>query len=427
SNEVSVTPLPLVPAGPTSLTQSADDTTASLGWTAPTSDNTHGEPSTSGYKIYNGNAASPLSNITLPAITITGTSALVTGLINGTPYIFRVTASNTGGEGSAATFAAVTLHPLAPATPVLSAPISGDGLVSLSWAQSSGATGYSVYRDGIALKASPITALTYIDSSAINGTTYRYTVKAFNLGVTSEFSNEVSATPLPPVPSAPTNLQATAGIPGSDSISLSWVASQRATSYKVYRGDVAGFIIGIPFATPSTNSYTDSVATSRSGAYYYKVAATNMGGDSVLLSNEVSAVSSPVSHPTVITSNPSNTSGILAGVSTSFQWRIADLDLEPLSYSINWGDGSARQNSTITVDSITGTYNPLNLTHKWSSAGGYNIVLTIGGAHGDSATSNVSVQVSGIVNPPPPPATISKIVNLINQKMTAAINNLLSK
>src|SRR5690606_30604572 len=96
----------------------------------------------------------------------------------------------------------------APAAPSALAAAGGDDTVILTWSASSSddTIGYLVYRSlepsvlnegEIVSGAAPITALTYTDTSANNGTTYFYVVVAVDLaGNESAASNEVFAVPL---------------------------------------------------------------------------------------------------------------------------------------------------------------------------------------------------------------------------------------
>jgi len=80
---------------PTGLTAAAGDTQVHLSWTAPVSDG--GSPVTS-YNVYR--ATVPGFQSSALVTSTTGTSATVTGLINGVTYYFRVAAVNAAGNES---------------------------------------------------------------------------------------------------------------------------------------------------------------------------------------------------------------------------------------------------------------------------------------------------------------------------------------
>jgi fibronectin type 3 domain-containing protein len=85
------------------------------------------------------------------------------------------------------------------------------------------------------------------------------------------------------IPSAPTNLAATAG---NAQVSLTWAVSTGATSYNIYRGTTAGGEATTAVATVTSTAYTDTGLTNGT-KYYYEVAAVNSSGVSAM-SNEVS-------------------------------------------------------------------------------------------------------------------------------------------
>lgn len=95
-------------------------------------------------------------------------------------------------------FGAVPTVPPAPAS--LSA-AAGNTQVSLSWASSSGATSYSVYRgtsaggESTTAIATGVGTTSYTNTGLTNGTTYYYKVKAVNTAGASGYSPEASATP----------------------------------------------------------------------------------------------------------------------------------------------------------------------------------------------------------------------------------------
>ena len=76
---------------------------------------------------------------------------------------------------------------------------AGDGEVGLEWAEVEGAEGYRVFRSaggGAYAEIGTVTVPSYLDESAMNGTSYGYAVSAFEGVRTSELSGAVSATPV---------------------------------------------------------------------------------------------------------------------------------------------------------------------------------------------------------------------------------------
>ncbi|MGA2053637.1 MAG: autotransporter-associated beta strand repeat-containing protein, partial [Opitutales bacterium] len=166
-----------------------------------------------------------------------------TGALSGSPAFTYMPPS---GAHQAATFNTATAHQItvtvfgpAPAPGNLTA-TAGNGNVTLTWSAAAGAGNYSILRSttsgsGYTTLATGVTATTFKDTSAANGTTYYYVVTANNSSGSST-SAQVSATPAPP-PLAPTNLTAT---PGNTTVALAWTASANATTYLVLRGTTSG-------------------------------------------------------------------------------------------------------------------------------------------------------------------------------------------
>jgi fibronectin type III domain protein/malectin (di-glucose binding ER protein) len=192
----------------------------------------------------------------------------------------------------------------------------GNAQVTLSWTASEGATSYDLYRatsaggeSGTPVKTG-ITTTSYVDPSLTNGTKYYYKVAAVAAGGPGPSSSEVSATPAPSVPAAPTNLAAAAG---NAQVSLTWTGSSGATSYNVYRGTSAGGESGTPVKTGiTTTSYVDPSLTNGT-KYYYKVAAVSSSGTSPM-SNEASVT--PVAITQIDSGTTSPASGWVADTGT---------------------------------------------------------------------------------------------------------------
>ena len=154
--------------------------------------------------------------------------------------------------------------------------------VSLSWAASSGATGYNVYRGST--EVASVSGTSYTDSGLSASTSYSYTVTATNSAGESAHSGAVTGTTAgtgTTIPPTPSGLAVTGTT--SSSVSLSWNASSGATGYNVYRG-------GSKVASVTGTSYTDS-GLSASTTYSYAVSATNSAGESAK-SSAVSATTS---------------------------------------------------------------------------------------------------------------------------------------
>jgi hypothetical protein len=130
----------------------------------------------------------------------------------------------------------------------------------------------------------------YTDSSATNGTTYYYVVSALDAAGESADSAQVSATPhsAGAAPPAPTNLQAT---PGNAQASLTWSASNGATSYHVKRSTTSGGPY-TQIAAPTSTSFTDAPLNGGT-TYYYVVSAVNALGESPNSAQVMASLAAP--------------------------------------------------------------------------------------------------------------------------------------
>src|SRR5438094_3929669 len=191
-------------------------------------------------------------------------------------------------------------------TPVFFAPqnlqaTAGVGNVTLSWQApssngGSAITGYKVYWSTSSGTETGYVNLgnitSYTNTIVTPGVTYFYKVRAVNSVGLSPLSNEASATAIT-VPTAPQNLQATAG---TRNITISWQpptsdGGSAITGYKVYRSTSSGTETGY-VNLGNVNSYTNTGLTP-GVTYFYKVRAVNSVGLSSL-SNEASATPQPL-------------------------------------------------------------------------------------------------------------------------------------
>lgn len=272
------------PAAPTGLSATGGNAVVNLAWTQSTS------PGITGNNVYRSTTGSGGPYSLLASLGAT-TSYADTAVVNGNTYYFTVTAVNGNGESVPSSYAGAT--PSAPPPPPtgLSA-TAGNSQVSLSWTASTGATSYNVKRATVTggpytTIASGVTSPSYVDTSAVNGTTYYYVVSAVNSSGESANSSEVSATPqAPPAPAAPTNLTATAG---KKKVTLTWTQSISSgiTNNKVYRATTSGGPYTLVTTLAPSTTYTNSGLTT-GRTYYFVVTAVNSGGESAY-SNEASA------------------------------------------------------------------------------------------------------------------------------------------
>jgi len=138
SDELSITPLPPAPARPSGLVVSGGDGQVTVSWTA-----------VSGAVSYNlyWSATAGVTPVNGTKIDGAVSGMAVTGLNNGTPYYFVVTAVNMGGESVPSTQKSATpsAAPQPPGSPTGVTLTAGAGQVSVAWAAVTVATSYNVY------------------------------------------------------------------------------------------------------------------------------------------------------------------------------------------------------------------------------------------------------------------------------------------
>jgi len=179
------------PAAPAGLQASPGNAQVTLTWNAST-----------GATSYNVKRSTtnggPYTTIASPATP----SYTNTGLTNGTPYYYVVTAVNSAGESGPSSQATAT--PAAsvsiPPTPTGLQATAGNAQISLTWNASTGATSYNVKRSTTSggpytTIASPATP-SYTNTGLSNGTPYYYVVTAVNSAGESNPSSQATATPV---------------------------------------------------------------------------------------------------------------------------------------------------------------------------------------------------------------------------------------
>jgi fibronectin type 3 domain-containing protein len=267
--ELTAADLNAAPATPAAPQLAVGDGQLTVSWVAV--------PMVGDYEVYYSDTSSPPA---APVRSVSNaTSAVISGLTNGTLYYVWVKSLNAAGSSGFSESASGTPLPLpvAPEQPTL---VIGDGQLVVSWDAVPWAAVYDVYYSesatppAAALQSSVTTDA--VIGGLVNGRLYYVWVKARNAAGTSGFSAVASETPLP-IPVAPE--QPTLVIEDGQ-LALSWNAVSWATDYDVYYSEAA-----TPPEAPaqSVSDATDALLSELTNGtlYYVWVKARNAAGTSV--------------------------------------------------------------------------------------------------------------------------------------------------
>lgn len=278
-----------VPSAPLGLTAEAGEGSVQLTWREPQSDG--GSPlrgylvedSIDGGRTWREAASMEASQ----------RSAVITRLINGRNYAFRVSAINEVGRGPASaevTATPILRPPLAPGQPT---GIPSDNAIELSWAPPANADaaaiiGYRIDRstDGGATwdTRSPNTgsaAVQVTDLGVTNGTAYVYRVFAINAAGLSEASaTSAPITPSAALPSAPGR---PAGEPGDGQVRIVWAPPASEGDRPVTGYAVEATTDGLEWTTVIANTGSlQTIATipglTNGTTYAFRVSAISAAG-----------------------------------------------------------------------------------------------------------------------------------------------------
>jgi len=371
--------IPEIPVAPANLTATAGNGVVTLTWTA--------SAGATGYSVQrattDGGPYTQLAQVAAP----TSNGYTDSSVTNGTTYYYVV--QTLTAAGSSANSPQVSATPgvpgVSPAPPTNLTATAGNGVVTLTWTASAGATGYNVKRattsGGPYTQLAAVTSSGYTDSSVINGVTYYYVVSTLTAAGESANSAQVSATPNAQsmAPAAPTNLTAT---PGNAVVTLTWTASAGATGYNVKRATSNGGPY-TQLAAPSSNAYTDSSVTNGT-TYYYVVSAINSTGESANSAQVSATPSAPPPAPTNLTATAGDTQ-------VSLTWSASS---GATSYNVKRSGTSGGPYTQIAAPTST-SYTDTALTNGMT----YYYVVSALNSTGESANS---AQVVAVPNPPLP-------------------------
>ena len=238
-----------------------------------------------------------------------------TWLSANTTYYYRVTAFNYDGESSYSPTASATTSegvPI-PSTPTgVSASANSTSSIIVSWDSVSGAAGYRIYLSSFSYSYGDLigesTSTSYTNIGLSGGTTYYYSVSAFNSAGESYRSNPINATTFL---SAPTGVHASSYnlYEYGECISVSWNGASGATGYKIYRS--LNGLEYIEVGSTSEQHYTDT-GLSANTTYYYRVTALNNSEESPQSSTASATTSEMIpSTPIGVSASADSTSSII--------------------------------------------------------------------------------------------------------------------
>jgi hypothetical protein len=207
------------PDVPTGVAGTPGDTAVALAWTAPAS---VGQSAITDYTIQYALASDPTTWIDYSDGVSTATSATVTGLTDGTAYIFRVSAVNAVGTGSPSASSSEVTPSGVPDAPTISTITPADGSLSVAFAagaSGSPITGYDYELSGSGnWVSSGATATPLAVAGLVNGTQYSVRIRAVSAIGDGQPSAAVLATPQA-LPGAPSITSTAVGV-GSATISF---------------------------------------------------------------------------------------------------------------------------------------------------------------------------------------------------------------
>jgi large repetitive protein len=310
------------PGAPTDPTATAGDASATLAWTAPSSDG--GTPVIDYLVQYSANDGAAWS--TFQDGVSTATSATVTGLANGSSYLFRVAARNLAGDSPYTQTSSATTPRTTPGAPTAltatgglrqatldwNAPASNGGSAVLDYTieySANGGTSWTTFQDGFSSATSAV--LTGLEDS----TTYTFRVSAVNAAGTGTASATVSASTAT-TPGAPTGLTATRG---NAQAALSWTAAignggSEVFDYVIqYSANGGGVWVSVTDGISTSTSATVT-GLSNGTTYSFRVTAVNAVGTGAW-SNTATATPATTPGTPTVTSTSSDTSSLTVSFS----------------------------------------------------------------------------------------------------------------
>jgi hypothetical protein len=248
NGSVSFTYVTGAPDAPTAVGGSAADSAVNLTWTAPA---LTGQAAITDYSVQYALASNPTSWIDYSDSVSTATATAVTGLTNGTAYIFRVAAISSAGTGTYSTASASISPSGVPSAPTALIATPGDASLSVAFsAAASGSTildyQYQLGSTGTWVSAGTTTSPVVI-SGLTNGQSYSVVLRAV-----SAIGNGATSAPVSGIPQS---------VPGAPSITSISANGQAASIVFTPGFSGGGTITGYQYQLDSTGGWLGATGT----------------------------------------------------------------------------------------------------------------------------------------------------------------------
>jgi autotransporter-associated beta strand protein len=290
-----------------------------------------------------------------------------------------------------------------PPAPTSVTAYAGNNSALLSWPAVAGATSYNILRTttsgsgygsiangvvGPVCGSGPANA-TFVDNTAVNGTTYYYVVQSVNpVNASGNSPQSAGVTPSSGIsssaPATPSGLTVTST---NNAVTFTWNAVPGAAFYTVYRGTVVNVLGYVPFYTILSDTTTSPTYTDASGTlgctYSYFVTATSAGGTSANSSNVTGKPVPPP--PAVPPANVQLTDNITSSnQSPTITWSPVSGAVGYILFRANNTNGPFNFPGNYIQSMTTTTYTDANLSTNTLFA--YEVVaMNAGGVSGASA------------------------------------------
>ena len=392
------------PSAPATISALVGNAQATVTWAVPSSN-----PSLIDYVIqYSSNNGYTWSTVVSPSVSVSSgsASATITGLSNGTGYLFRVSGRNAWGYGNYAKTSTALTPGYLPWSARNIATTAGDSSIVVSWENSywdgdSPITGYQVeystnYSTWTKFPSSGLLNSPVTITGLNNGTSYFVRITSVNNVGSGTPVKTSQYTPIVPKTSPGKSSTPTATYSGSN-INLTWSAPTSnggvaITDYVYEYSTNAGSSWSTFTHTASTSTNVTISGLPGGAVYIFRVSAKNAVGTGVVSDNSSPAAVAP--------SAPAAPTGIYADGTVTLSWSAPSTGGAAISdyliqYSSNGGTNwstfshTASVETTITVDSL------VNGTSYIFRVAAINIVGT-----GLNSANSLSITPSGLPGTP---------------------------